>query len=104
MVCDRKARLLLVSSQARPPSSMVSFHRATANLIDSTVSLLLRITVLPSAATSWPPHDQRKGYHQPGASPKVWPAVWPIGRPLAFNFLPASRKASQVSGKVVCPT
>src|SRR3954470_77562 len=98
MVPDRKALLLLVSSQANPPSSMVSFHRATANLIDSTVSLLFSTTVLPSASTSLPPNDQRKGYHQPGASPKVWPTVWPTGRPLAFSFLPASRKLSQFSG------
>src|SRR6266404_1556948 len=101
MVCARKARLLLVSSQASPPSSMVSFHRATAYLIDSTVSLLFRTTLLPSASTSLPPNDHRKGYHQPGASPNVWPAVWPIGRPLALSFLPASRNASHVSGKVV---
>src|SRR5213078_260332 len=104
MVWDRKARLLLVSSQASPPSSIVSFHRATANLIDSTVSLLFSTTVLPSASTSLPPNDHRKGYHQPGASPKVWPAVWPIGRPLAFSFLPASRKVSQVSGNLSYPT
>src|SRR4029450_216036 len=103
MVWDRNARLLLVSSQASPPSSMVSFHRATANLIDSTVSLLSSATVLPSAATSWPPNDQRKGYHQPGASPNVCPAVWPIGRPLAFSFLPTSRKESHVSGKPGAP-
>src|SRR5499427_1791020 len=104
MVWARKARLLLVSSQASPPSSMVSFHKATANLIDSTVSLLSRATVLPSAAISWPPNDHRKGYHQPGASPKVWPAVCPIGRPLALSFLPASRKVSQSPGKLVYPT
>src|SRR5712675_3640647 len=103
MVWDRKARLLLVSSQASPPSSMASFQRATANLIDSTVSLLFRTTVLPSASTSLPPNDHRNGYHQPGASPKVWPAVCPIGRPLAFSFLPASRYFSQVSGNVVAP-
>src|SRR6267378_577034 len=103
MVCDRKARLLLVSSQASPPSSIVSFHSATANLIDSTVSLLFSTTVLPSASTSLPPNDQRKGYHQPGASPNVWPAVCPIGRPLAFSFLPASRKVSQVSGQGLYP-
>src|SRR3979490_149788 len=102
-VWDRKARLLLVSSQASPPSSMVSFHRATANLIDSTVSLLFRTTVLPSVSTSLPPHDHRKGYHQLGASPNVCPAVWPIGRPLAFSFLPASRQASPVSGQVLYP-
>src|SRR6478609_811431 len=104
MLPDRKARLLLVSSQASPPSSIVSFHRATANLIDSTVSLLSSTTVLPSASTSFPPNDHRKGYHQPGASPNVWPAVCPIGRPLAFSFLPASRNASQFSGNVGCPT
>src|SRR5438105_4250512 len=101
IVWDRKARLLLVSSQARPPSSMVSFHRAIANLIDSTVSLLFSTTVLPSASTSLPPNDHRKGYQKPGASPKVWPAVWPNGRPLAFSFLPASRKLSQFSGKLL---
>src|SRR4029077_16859844 len=99
MLPDRNARLLLVSSQASPPSSIVSFHSGTANLTDSRVSLLLSTTVLPSASTSLPPHDHRYGYHQPGASPKVWPAVWPIGRPLAFSFRPASRKVSQLSGK-----
>src|SRR6185503_8044897 len=104
IVPDRKARLLFVSSQARPPSSIVSFHSGTANLTDSSVSLLSSTTVLPSASTSLPPHDHRYGYHHPGASPKVCPAVWPIGRPLAFNFLPASRNASHVAGKVLWPT
>src|SRR5438105_5619551 len=103
MVPERNARLLLLSSQASPPGSQHSFQNATANLIDSTVSLLLSTTVLPSASTSLPPNDHRKGYHQPGASPKVWPAVWPIGRPLAFSFLPASRKVSQFSGKLLYP-
>src|SRR6185369_9299482 len=83
---------------------MVSFQSATAYLIDSTVSLVFSTTVLPSASTSLPPHDQRYGYHQPGASPKVWPAVWPKGRPLAFSFLPASRKVSQFSGNLLWPT
>src|SRR5258707_14692675 len=100
MLPDRKARLLLVSSQASPPSSIVSFHSGTANLTDSTVSLLFSATVLPSASTSFPPQDHKYGYHHPGASPKVCPAVWPIGLPLAFSFLPASRNLSQFSGKV----
>src|SRR6516162_4028661 len=104
MLPDRNARLLLVSSQASPPSSIVSFHSATANFTDSTVSLVLSTTVLPSASTSLPPQDHRYGYHQPGASPKVCPAVWPIGRPLALSFLPASSNASQVSGKLLYPT
>src|SRR6516225_11215368 len=103
MLPDRKARLLLVSSQASAPSSQVSFQKPTANLTDSMVSLLFNTTVLPSASTSLPPPDHKYGYHQLGASPNVCPAVWPIGRPLAFNFLPASRKASQVSGKVLYP-
>src|SRR6516162_8571877 len=82
MLPDRKARLLLVSSQATPPSSQLSFQGPVANLTDS----------------------HKYGY-QAGASPNVCPAVWPSGRPLAaFNFLPASRKASQVSGKVLYPT
>src|SRR4029077_14841552 len=104
MVPDRKARLLLVSSQASPPSSQASFQRPTANLTDSIVSRLLRTTVLPSASISLPPHDHKYGYHQFGASPNVCPAVWPSGRPLAFNFLPASSMASQVSGKALWPT
>src|ERR1700754_3080207 len=104
MVPERKARLLFESSQARPPSSKASFQKPTAYLTDSTASLLLSTTVLPSASTSLPPHDQRKGYHHPGASPKVWPAVWPIGRALALSFLPASRNVSQFSGKVSWPT
>src|SRR5262249_14888994 len=59
--------------------SIVSFHNSTANLTDSIVSLLLSTTALPSSATSLPPHDHRYGYHHPGASPKVCPAVWPYG-------------------------
>src|SRR3954471_17668425 len=99
MLPERNARLLLVSSQARPPSSMASFHSGTANLTDSSVSLLLSTTVLPSASTSLPPHDHKYGYHQPGASPNVWPAVCPKGRPAPFSFLPTVRYSSQVFGK-----
>src|SRR5258707_9398847 len=100
IVPDRKARLLLVSSQARPPSSIVSFHKATANLTDSSVSLLFSTTVLPSVSTSLPPHDQRYGYHHPGASPKVCPAVWPKGCPAFFSFWPAARYSSQFAGNL----
>src|ERR1700752_624964 len=55
--CDRNARLLLVSSQARPPSSWASFQKAVMNLTDSITSFLLILTVLPSFSTSVPPHD-----------------------------------------------
>src|SRR5215475_14427502 len=100
MVPARKARLLPESSQARPPSSQASFQNPTANLTDSIVAWLFSATVLPSASTSLPPHDQRYGYQKLGASPKVCPRVWPTGRPLALSFLPASRSASQVSGNL----
>src|SRR5437762_12227193 len=74
MLPDRKARLLLESSQASPPSSIVSFHKGTANLTDSTVSLLFSATVLPSASTSLPPHDHRYAYHHPRATLTLRPA------------------------------
>src|SRR5690348_16357849 len=98
MLPDKKARLLPESSHANPPSSQASFHRATANLTDSIVSLLFNTTVLPSASTSLPPHDHRYGYQKALASPKAWPRVWPKGWPLAFNVLPAARQSSQVCG------
>ena len=58
--------------------------------MDSTVSFELMAT-LPSVSTSLPPHAHMAGYQKAGASPKVWPAVWPIGKPLALSFLPTSR-------------
>src|SRR6516164_6921596 len=99
MLPDRKARLLLVSSQATPPSSQLSFQRPVANLTDSMVSWLFKTTVLPSASTSLPPQDHKYGYHQACASPNVCPAVWPSGRPLAFNFLPASARRPRFLGR-----
>src|ERR1700722_16107095 len=103
IVPDRNARLLLVSSQARPPSSQASFQKATANLTDSRVALLSRTTVLPSFSTSMPPNDQRNGYQKVGGSPKLWPSVWPSGWPLALSFLPTARYSSQVSGNLLKP-
>src|SRR6059036_853759 len=89
MVPERKARLLLVSSQASPPSSYPSLYIATRNLTDSTLSLELMATVLPSASTSLPPHDHRYGYVKVGASPNVWPSVCPIGNPFFLSFAAA---------------
>src|SRR5215467_11589759 len=100
MVPDRKARLLLVSSHASPPSSQASFQRPTANLTDSIVSLVLMTAVLPSGSTSLPPQDHKFGYHQPGASPNVCPAVCPKGRLAFFSFWPAVRYSSQVFGNL----
>src|SRR5262249_57731763 len=95
IVLARKARLLPAASHDIPPSSKASFHMPTANLTDSTVSLLLSTTVLPSASTSLPPHDHRYGYQPAGASPKACAKVWPSGRPLALSFLPTARSSSQ---------
>ena len=59
IVPDRKARLLLESSQASPPSSWASFQNAVMNFTDSIVSFVLSLTVLPSASTSRPPQDHK---------------------------------------------
>ena len=53
-----KARLLLVSSQARPPSSQQSFQNACMNLTESTAPLLLITTFLPVLSVSAPPKAQ----------------------------------------------
>src|SRR5579862_7876580 len=99
IVPARNARLLLESSQARPPSSQQSFQNAIPNLTDSIVALLLRTTLLP-LSTSMPPYDQSSGYQKLGGSPKLWPSACPIGCPLALSFLPRSRYSSQVSGNL----
>ena len=58
---DRNARLLLLSSQARPPSSKTSFHSTVLNFTASTVFLLFSTTARPSARTSMPPHIHTSG-------------------------------------------
>src|SRR5499433_514239 len=98
-----KARLLLVSSQARPPSSQASFQKACMNFTDSIVPLELIATFLPLASTSAPPKSQRNGYANVGGSPKLWPSAWPIGLPLALSFLPTSRYSSHVFGNSFTP-
>src|SRR5215470_13376530 len=90
IVPDRNARLLLESSQARPPSSTASLYQAVENFTPSIISLEL-IATLPSFSVSLPPKAHIMGYQNDGASPKVWPAVWPMGYPFAFSFLPTSR-------------
>src|SRR2546425_3241771 len=64
IVPDRKARLLLLSSHASPPSSQASFQKPTANFTDSSMSFELMATVLPSFSTSLPPHDHMKAYQK----------------------------------------
>src|ERR1700743_147403 len=87
IVPARNARLLLESSQARPPSSKQSFQKPTAYFTDSIVALLSRTTVLPSFSTSMPPNDQRNGYQNVGGSPKLGPRVRPRGGPGALCLL-----------------
>jgi hypothetical protein len=50
-----KARLLLVSSQASPPSSQQSFQNACMNFTDSTAPALLSTTFFPVLSVSAPP-------------------------------------------------
>src|SRR5688572_89763 len=96
--CERKARLLLPSSQASPPSSKHSFHRVVVNFTASTVFLLSRVAVRPSLATSMPPHIQTMGYAHALGSLMEWPRAWPNGLPLAFIARPTRRKSSHVLG------
>src|SRR5207249_6555173 len=97
------ARLLLVSSQASPPSSHASFQKACRNLTESIVPFELIATFLPDLSTSAPPKSHRNGYAKVGGSPKLWPSAWPIGLPFAFSFLPTSRYSSHVFGNSLTP-
>src|SRR5205809_1998146 len=99
-----KARLLLVSSHASPPSSQHSFQNACKNFTASMAPLLLIATFLPDRSTSAPPKSQRNGYAKVGGSPKLWPSAWPTGLPFAFSFFPTSRYSSQVFGNSLAPT
>src|SRR5215470_3633317 len=99
-----KARLLLVSSHASPPSSQASFQKACRNFTDSIAPLELITTFLPVLSTSAPPKSHRNGYAKVGGSPKLWPSAWPTGLPLALSFLPASRYSSHVFGNSLIPS
>src|SRR5215475_9444755 len=93
-----KARLLLVSSQARPPSSQHSFQKACMNFTDSTAPLLLMTTFLPDWSVSAPPKAHSIVYVKVGASPKVWPSVCPYGLPFFFSTAKSLRVSSHVFG------
>src|SRR2546422_4588571 len=96
--CERKARLFVLSSQARPPSSKQSFQTARVSFTASTVFLLLSATVRPSFWTSSPPHIHTIGYAHAFGSLIECPKAWPNGLPLALNARPTFLNSSQVFG------
>src|ERR1700682_2919627 len=98
-----KARLLLVSSQASPPSSQHSFQKACMNLTDSTAPALLITTFLPVLSVSPPPKAESIVYVKVGASPKVCPSVWPYGLPFFLRMAKSLRVSSQVLGYSLAP-
>jgi hypothetical protein len=48
----------------------------------------LSTTFFPLGSVSAPPNVHVNGYVHAGASPKVWPSVWPIGLPFFFSAIP----------------
>src|SRR4029079_3343689 len=95
---ERNARLLLLSSQARPPSSKHSFQSTLLNFTASTVARLLSATVRPSLSISSPPHIHTSGEAHALGSLMLWPKAWPDTHTLAFMRLPTVRNSSHVFG------
>src|SRR5262245_11137489 len=102
IVPARKARLLLESSQARPPSSRQSFQNATVNFNASTISFEL-MTTRWFLSTSAAPKHHVTPYAQLLGSPRLWPNACPMGRPCFLSCVPTRRSSSQVSGHLVRP-
>src|SRR5262249_27057695 len=98
-----KARLLVVSSQASPPSSHASFQKAVIHFTASTVFFELSTTFRPVVSVSAPPNVHVSGYDQPGASLTVWPRVWRKARPFFLRAAPSFRYPSSVRGGGVAP-
>ena len=92
------------SSQPSPPSSQASFQNAVIHFTASMVFLEFSTTFLPVLSVSTPPKVHRSGYDQVGASPYVWPSVWPMGLPFCFSAAPIFRHSSSVLGGWVAPT
>jgi hypothetical protein len=70
----------------------------------STVPLELSTTFLPLGSVSAPPKLHVNGYVHAGASPKVWPSVWPRGLPFFLSAAPIFLYSSSVFGAWVAPT
>src|SRR5919109_175858 len=90
---DRKARLLLASSQERTSSVIISLYMALANSMASVVRGLLMIT-WPFSSTVEVPNDHRRAYRVMLAS-SVCAKANPEGYPFALSALPARRTSSQ---------
>src|SRR4029453_6886562 len=99
-----KARLLLVSSQARALLWPALFQKSVIHVTASSVPLELRTTFLPLGSVSAPPNVHVNGYVQTGASPKVWPRVWPTGLPFFLRAAPIFLYSSRVFGAWLAPT
>src|SRR5262249_47206470 len=99
-----KARLLLVSSHASALSSQATFQKSVIHFTASTVPFELITTFFPLASVSAPPNDQVNGYVHAGASPKVWPSVWPTGLPFFLSAMPIFLYSSSVFGGWLAPT
>src|SRR5256886_8663030 len=102
IVPARNARLLLVSSQASPPSSRQSFQKAPVNLRASIVCLLL-LTIFPLSSISAPPKHQVTGYAHWLGSPRLWPPPCPTGPALFLTSVLPPRRSSQASGMLSAP-
>src|SRR6185369_13188425 len=98
-----KARLLLVSSQASALSSHACFQKSTIHATASTVPLELSTTFFPLGSVSAPPNVHVNGYVHAGASPKVWPSVWPIGLPFFFSPPPTFSTPSPYTTRCRAP-
>src|SRR5215831_131059 len=94
---DRKARLLLASSQESTSSVIMSRYMALANSMASLVRGLLMVT-LPLSSTVDVPKDHRRAYRVMLES-SVCANANPEGYPFGLSFLPARRTSSQLSGR-----
>src|ERR1043166_5355843 len=99
-----KARLLLVSSQASALSSHATFQKSVIHVTASTVPFELSTTFFPLASVSAPPNVHVNGYVHAGASPKVWPSVWPTGLPFFLSAAPIFLYSWSVFGGWLAPT
>src|SRR5215813_12477564 len=98
------ARLLLVSSHASALSSHACFQKSVIHVTASMVPFEFSTTFFPVVSVSAPPNVHVKGYVHAGASPNVWPSVWPIGLPFFLRAAPIFLYSSSVFGGWFAPT